>query len=149
VCRSVAEEFESAIQLEIGGDVTGSWDPDRLQEALSNVAGNAIEHAAPGTPVVVRVHAEGPEVVVEVINQGEPIAADVLPFIFEPFRQAERKKSATGNLGLGLYIAKQIVLAGAGTLDAYSVDGTTTFVMRLPRGAPSASPIPWQAEGHA
>ena len=117
VCRSVVEEFEKPIQLEVEGDVTGTWDPDRLAEALSNIAGNAIEHAAPGTAVVVKAHAEGAEVVVEIINQGEPIPADVLPFIFEPFRRAKQhERSTTGNLGLGLYIAKQIVVSGGGTL---------------------------------
>lgn len=43
----------------------------------------------------------------------------------------------------------QIVLSSGGTLDARSSDGTTTFVMRLPRDAPSASPPSWQAESRA
>ena len=47
VCRIVAQEFNPAIQLEVEGDVTGDWDPDRLTEAISNIAGNAVEHAAP------------------------------------------------------------------------------------------------------
>jgi signal transduction histidine kinase len=149
VCRHVVEEFEAPIHLEVEGDVTGSWDPDRLAEALSNIAGNAVEHAAPGTAVVVKAHADGPEVVVEIINHGDPIPGDVLPFIFEPFRRAEQgRKSAAGNLGLGLYIAKQIVGAGAGTLAAYSAEGTTTFLMRLPRHLPSAE-LTRQADGHA
>lgn len=134
VCRTVAEEFESAVQLEVEGNVTGVWDPDRLTEALSNIAGNAIEHATPGTAVVVKAHPEASDVVVEVINHGEPIPDEVLPFIFEPFRRGPRRKtSKTGNLGIGLYIAKQIVGSGGGTLSAYSSDGTTTFLMRLPR----------------
>lgn len=134
VCRSVVEEFEGAIQLDATGDLTGTWDADRLTEALSNIAGNAIEHAAPGTAVVVKAHPEGTEVVVEIINQGEPIPGDVMPFIFDPFRRAQQHQaSPTGNLGLGLYIAKQIVNSGSGTLAAYSVDGVTTFLMRLPR----------------
>jgi signal transduction histidine kinase len=138
VFEGVVEEFEAPIQLEVEGDMTGTWDPDRLAEALSNIAGNAIEHAVPGTAVVVKAHSEGTEVVVEISNQGEPIPEDALPFIFEPFRRADQhKKSATGNLGLGLYIAKQIVHSGNGTLVAYSTDGKTTFLMRLPREAPS------------
>jgi len=149
VCQNVVEEFGAAIRLEIEGDVRGTWDPDRLTEALSNIAGNAVEHARPGTEVVVRAHSEGAEVVVEIINQGDPIPAEVLPFIFEPFRRGRHEKAATGNLGLGLYIAKQIVLASGGTLDARSVDGTTTFVMRLPRDAPSANPSLSQAEARA
>ena len=134
VCRGVVEEFEGAIHLDASGDLTGTWDPDRLTEALSNIAGNAIEHATPGTAVVVKARADGPEVVVEVINRGAPIPADVLPFIFEPFRRArQRAVSRAGNLGLGLYIAKQIVDASCGTIAACSVDGATTFSMRLPR----------------
>ena len=134
VCRNVVEEFEVTIHLEVLGDVTGTWDQDRLAEALSNLMGNAIEHATPGTVVLVKAHADGAEVVVEVSNQGAPIPADLLPFLFEPFRRAkQREKSATGNLGLGLYIAHQIVLAHGGTLDAHSTHGTTTFVMCLPR----------------
>jgi signal transduction histidine kinase len=120
-----------------------------LTEALSNIARNAVEHAAPGTAVVVKARGEGPEVVVEVVNQGDPIPQDVLPFIFDPFRQARRKRSATGNLGLGLYIANQIVRSGHGTLVAYSVDGTTTFLMRLPRNPPVAAQIQSASAGGA
>jgi PAS domain S-box-containing protein len=150
VCRNVVDEFEGPIQLEVEGDVTGTWDPDRLAEALSNIAGNAIEHAAPGTTVAVKAHADGPQVVVEISNRGKPIPDDVLPFIFEPFRRAsQHERSATGNLGLGLYIAKQIVHSGCGTLAAYSADGRTTFLMRLPRHAPFSEPPSRQVEGRA
>jgi signal transduction histidine kinase len=149
VCRSVVDELDGSIHLEVEGDVTGTWDPDRLAEALSNLAGNAVEHARPGTAVVVRAHTEGAEAVVEVINQGDPIPADMLPFLFEPFRRGKRERPASGNLGLGLYIAKHIVLASGGALDARSVDGTTTFVMRLPREPSPASPAPSKAAAGA
>jgi len=134
VCRNVVEGFEAPIELEVEGDVTGTWDPDRLAQLFSNLVGNAIEYAAPGTVAIIRAHADAADVVVEVSNRGDPIPADVLPFIFEPFsRSKRRERSATGNLGLGLYIAKQIVLSHGGTLDARSADGTTSFVTRLPR----------------
>ena len=134
VCRNVADEFDATIQLEVEGDLTGTWDPDRLTEVLSNITGNAIEYAAPETVVAIKARADGAAVVVEISNRGTPIPADALPFIFEPFRRAQqRAKSATGNLGLGLYIAHQIVLSHGGTLDVHSADSTTTFVMRLPR----------------
>ena len=137
VCRNVVDEFDATIKLEVEGDVTGTWDADRLTEVLSNIVGNAIAYAAPETVVAVKAHADGADVVVEISNQGDPLPADLLPFIFEPFRRAKpRAKSATGNLGLGLYIAHQIVLSHGGTLVASCADGTTTFVMRLPRGAP-------------
>ena len=143
VCQNAIEEFEATIELKVEGDVTGTWDRDRLAEVLSNLAGNAIVYAAPGTVVMVKAHADGAEVVVEISNQGNPIPPDLLPFIFEPFRRAKQhQKSAAGNLGLGLYIAHQIVLSHGGTLVAHSADGTTTFAMRLPRSPPPPGSIP-------
>jgi PAS domain S-box-containing protein len=141
VCQAVIEEFEAPIDVEIEGDVSGTWDPDRLTELLSNIAGNAIEHAEPGTTLLILVYPAGSEVVVEVSNQGNPIPPDVLASIFEPFRRAkQREKSASGNLGLGLYIAKQIVISHGGTIEAHCQDGITTFVIRLPRSPPVTQP---------
>ncbi len=142
VCRNIVGEFESTIELRAEGDLTGTWDQDRLAEVLSNLVGNAIEYAAPGTAVEVNARSEGAAVVIEVRNQGPPIPPNVLPFIFEPFRRAQqRKKSAAGNLGLGLYIAQQIVLAHGGTIEAHSAEGTTTFTVRLPR-SPAVTAAP-------
>ena len=135
VCRNVVEEFETPIQSSIEGDLTGIWDGDRLAEVFSNLAGNAIEYSAPGSVVRLSARAERADaVIVEVTNQGEPIPADVLPFIFEPFRRArQQRKSTAGNLGLGLYIAHQIIMAHGGTIYVRSAEGETTFVIRLPR----------------
>jgi len=142
VIRHVVEEFGATIQQEVHGDVAGLWDGGRLAEALSNLVGNAIEYATRGTTVIVKARAEEGDVVIEVDNHGEPIPADELPFIFEPFRRARPlEKSPTGNLGLGLYIAHQIVASHGGTLDGQSADGVTTFVLRLPRW-PVAESLP-------
>jgi signal transduction histidine kinase len=78
--------------------------------------------------------------VIEISNKGKVIPAELRPLIFEPFHRGVTDKSAAGNLGLGLYIARQIVLASGGTLDVSSGDGATTFVMRLPRHATSRRP---------
>jgi PAS domain S-box-containing protein len=139
VCQGVVEELGASVQLDVEGDVAGTWDPDRLAEALSNIVGNAVEHARPGTEVVIRAHPEGADVVIEIINRGDPIPPELLPFVFEPFRRAKPERSRSRNLGLGLYIAKQIVLTSGGTLDARSADGSTTFAMRLPRHTPAAN----------
>ncbi|MDP2341055.1 MAG: response regulator [Deltaproteobacteria bacterium] len=133
----VLGEFEVPTELQIDGDVVGDWDENRLEEALSNLVGNAIEHATRGTPVVVKVRSVDNDVVVDVSNSGLAIPADVLPFIFEPFRRGRQgEKSVAGNLGLGLYIAHEIVASHGGVLAVSCVAGTTTFSMRLPRGAP-------------
>ena len=140
VCRLVVQEFDVPVHLEAEGDLTGTWDGDRLAEVLSNLTGNALEHAVRGTLVIVRARGTSAEVFVEVENAGEPIPAEVLPFIFEPFRRAKPfAKSPAGNLGLGLYIAKQIVLAHGGTIDARSADGATVFSVCLPRVPPPAT----------
>ena len=140
ICRAIGAEFDAPVELAIEGDLTGTWDEDRLAEVLSNLVGNAIEHAAAETPVIVKARPDGAAVIVEIANQGEPIPADQLPFIFQPFRRARpRDKSEKGNLGLGLYIAYEIVRSHGGTLDAHSAAGTTTFVMRLPRRAPEVT----------
>jgi sigma-B regulation protein RsbU (phosphoserine phosphatase) len=139
--RHVVEEFDTAIHLDLRGDLAGTWDQDRLAEVLSNLVGNAIQYAAPRTEVVVAAWGEDETVIIEVTNQGDPIPLDVLPFIFEPFRRAKQhEKSSNGNLGLGLYIADQIVLAHGGTLEARSADRVTTFIVRLPRHAISIPP---------
>ncbi len=119
VCRNVVEEFEAPVQLEVEGDVTGTWDPDRLAEVLSNLVGNAIEHGAPGTAVIVKARADGAEVVVEVTDHEEIHSGGRAPVHLRALPPARPKaKSEPGNLGLGLYIAHQIVLAHGGTLEA-------------------------------
>ncbi len=75
---SVVEEFGNKIHLELEGDLTGIWDPDRLAEALSNIVGNAVEHALPGTTVVVRAYPADGQVVVDITNHGAAIPADLL-----------------------------------------------------------------------
>ena len=141
VCRNVIAEFETHVALELSGELQGSWDPDRLEAALSNLVGNALEYSTPGCEVTVAVRPEGDALVVAVRNHGPPIPPDVLPFIFEPFRRAKPKeKSKEGNLGLGLYIAQQAARAHGGELTVQSGAGETTFLMRLPRGAPVTEP---------
>jgi signal transduction histidine kinase len=138
ICKDIAEELRIGASTEIhllrDGDLVGTWDADRLAEAVSNLANNAVDFATPGTPVVIHAHGDGDGVVVEVTNQGPCISPEVLPVIFDAFRRGPASKSArSGNLGLGLYIASEIVRAHGGTLTARSSDGTTTFTLRLPR----------------
>jgi PAS domain S-box-containing protein len=124
-----------AISLEVSGDGRGTWDGDRLAQVFSNLLANAIQHGADAGPVSVRVIDEGENVAITVHNQGTPIPADVLPFIFDPFRQGEEHgKTPSASVGLGLYIVQQIILAHDGWVDVRSPDGDgTTFTIHLPR----------------
>jgi signal transduction histidine kinase len=135
VCRNIAEELRISSSAEIRetieGNLGGTWDADRLAEVVSNIAANAVDHATPGTPVLIHAHDDGGAVVAEITNQGACIPPDLLPVIFKAFRG--EVKPNTGHLGLGLYIASEIVRSHSGTLDVRSSDGTTTFRLRLPR----------------
>jgi phosphoserine phosphatase RsbU/P len=139
ICRFVADEQSLASSTPVlwksEGDLAGMWDSDRLVEALSNVVGNAIQHANRGTSVTLEARGEQEDVVVAVTNEGPPISAEMLPHIFEPFRRAETIPPAkeSGHLGLGLYIASQIVRSHGGWIDARSSEGKTTFSIRVPR----------------
>src|SRR5262249_31799739 len=141
LCRHVIDELaaaypRTAISLDVSGDGRGAWDGDRLAQVLSNLLRNAIQHGGGGA-IVVRVLDEGENVAITVHNQGPAIPADLLPFIFDPFRQGERRDARDAqSVGLGLYIVQQIVLAHGGQIYVWSPDRDgTTFTVRLPRHA--------------
>jgi signal transduction histidine kinase len=140
VVTGAVEELRAAhpaadIQLVAAADVLGRWDADRIAQVITNLVGNAIAY---GTgPVHVRVSDGRASALLEVHNGGPPIAADRLPRIFEAFRRAgdDRGTPARG-LGLGLFIAEQIVAAHGGKIEVRSGDSEgTTFSVRLPRGS--------------
>jgi signal transduction histidine kinase len=141
VCRQVVEELElqhsmrGRFRCEFRGNLNGAWDANRLEQLLSNLGGNAIEHGARDTPINIRVHDAGEEVLLEMHNQGPPIPSELLPFVFAPFRQGSAQEGAmAGGLGLGLYISDQIVRAHGGSIVARSTAAEgTTFSVRLPR----------------
>lgn len=138
ICRTIADELVISSPAEIlqtiEGDLSGTWDVDRLAQVVSNIAGNAVGHAKPGTPVRIHARDDGEAVVAEITNEGVCIPPDVLPVIFQAFQRAEvNPDTTTEHLGLGLYIASEIVRAHRGTLTVQSSNETTTFVLRLPR----------------
>lgn len=147
LCQHTIEELTltSAVKIraEYQGDTTGTWDGERLIEVLSNLVGNATDYATPDTTVWVRVQGTATDLVVEVINEGKPIPEDTLPVLFLAFHRGRSGMHAkAGHLGLGLYIAHEIVRLHGGTLKASSAAGLTTFVMRLPRTPPSSVSAP-------
>jgi two-component system, sensor histidine kinase and response regulator len=123
---------ERTITVTTSGDGRTAGDAARLLQLFSNLLSNGLQHGTAGTPVTVRVEGLPDEIVVTVRNQGA-IPPDVLPRIFDPFR-GTRGMSASQGLGLGLYIAQQIVAAHGGTILVESTPETgTAFAVRLPR----------------
>jgi signal transduction histidine kinase len=134
ICADVVDELrlahpERTISLERRGDLEGQWDRERIEQVVSNLVGNALEHSATDVVVSVVGDAEGVRLVVE--NGGDAIPAELLGHLFEPFRKGARPSKG---LGLGLYIAKQIVAAHGGVIDVVSAGGVTRFTARCPRG---------------
>lgn len=94
-------------------------DAARLQQAISNLLANALKHSAAGTTVCVNVDTIDAQVRIEVRDEGDGIAPDFLPHVFEPYRQAEGEIARSG-LGLGLAIVRQIVELHGGRIEAAS-----------------------------
>ncbi len=141
LARQVVEEVRSAhperrITFASSGSGQGAWDPGRMAQVLANLLGNAIQHSPAATPVRVATCASGEDVLFEVHNEGTPIAAELLPTLFEPYRRGQEAGAGTGgSLGLGLFISRRIVEAHGGTIQVRSrAEDGTTFTVRLPRG---------------
>ncbi len=142
VARQAVDEVAAAhpgsvLQCEVSGDLRGAWDAARLSQVLTNLLGNAVQHGAVGTAIRVRVDGETDAVVLRVQNRGPAIPPAELPDLFSPLkrlRAGDAAPNASGNLGLGLYIAERIMTAHGGTIGVTSSPGAGTQVTaRLPR----------------
>lgn len=127
------------IELEVTEPSRGFWDGARLQQLLRNLVTNALKYGAKDTPVRVVVIGAGPEVTIEVRNNGEAIAASALKQIFDPLKRGISNDQDESGLGLGLYIVSEIARAHGGEVTARSREGETVFAVRLPRGTESGS----------
>ena len=121
------------------GDGQGAWDRDRMAQTLGNLLNNAITHGADGTPIDVVLHAEPDRLRIAITNQGPPIPTAEIGSLFDPYRRGKGKGPGTtpsGGVGLGLYIAREIIAAHGGTIDVESAAASGTLT---PRHAPAPS----------
>lgn len=111
-------------------------DPARLQQVLGNLLANALRHTPPGGHVQVAVAKRGSIVELRVIDDGEGIPVDQLDAVFTRFHRADPARAVHdgSGAGLGLTIARAIVVGHGGTLTAASsAPGQgATFTIRLP-----------------
>lgn len=142
-CRQVADEFfpeadERGITMQVSAprDVRFFIDPDKLARALGNVVRNAVAFANEGSTVHLEAVVRSDRAVLTVTDQGREIAPAHLQSIFEKFyREDSARSTRRGGAGLGLAIAKEIVLAHGGEISATSEEGLTTFVLDVPLGS--------------
>ncbi|AWG45992.1 MULTISPECIES: AAA family ATPase [unclassified Massilia] len=140
IARHVVERLEesgelaqsgSRLSLQCGEGITGYWDRLRLEQVLTNLVSNAIKYGE-GRPVALLVRVDAAEAVVEVSDRGLGIEPEHLQRIFGRFERAVSARQY-GGLGLGLYIASQIVAAMGGSIGVASTLGEgSTFTVRLP-----------------
>jgi two-component system OmpR family sensor kinase len=123
---------DRAITLTGVAEAVIDGDGPRIQQVLRNLVGNAVHHTPPGTPVTVTVSSSDGEVAITVRDEGDGIAPEHLPHVFERFYRADpsRSRDTRGSSGLGLAIVEAIVTAHSGTAAVTSApgEGTTVWV---------------------
>jgi signal transduction histidine kinase len=149
VCMNVVEELRTShseriidFNSVVREDVLG--DDDRLAQVLSNLIGNALQYGAREAPIGVRIWSTEQEVSVAVNSKGPVIPAKKLGSVFDPLvRLAAREnpdESRETSLGIGMFIAREIVNAHKGNIavESNETDGTT-FRITVPRRLPPRS----------
>ncbi len=142
VARQALEELQAAhparpIELDTSGDLTCEWDKARIAQVFSNLLGNAVRHGFKDTPIWVSVKGTPDAIRIEVSNDGPQIASGRMDTIFDPLGRADAApadKPGQKNLGLGLFITREIVRAHGGDIRVSSSekDGTVLTVL-IPR----------------
>lgn len=129
--------FESAgltARLDLSSNLQITGDGELLARVFENLLMNAARYGCDGTFVDVRCFVDGDMAVVQVVNYGDTIAADQLPYLFDMFYTGDKARThQSASTGLGLFIAKNIVERHQGSIAAESCDIRTVFEVRLPR----------------
>ena len=138
VIEPVAEAKDIRGRIEIDAAVSATpfyADAARLGQIMTNLFSNAVKFSPHGGAVCAEVQLNGGAIEICVSDTGRGIAGDFLPFVFEPFRQADGARGGPdAGVGLGLSIAKHLVEAHGGQIQAASdgLDRGARFTVRLP-----------------
>ncbi len=121
-------------ETEIADDIFVNGDGKYLEQAIKNYLSNAIAHTEENGKIRIKLYAEKGEAVFSVYNQGELIAYEKLPHIWERFYKTDesRVRNETAHAGLGLYIVKTVIEKMGGICSAENVNSGVLFEFRLP-----------------
>ena len=128
VFEGVAFEQGIGIETETQEKLSLKCSKEEIEKLVTILLDNAIKHSEKGTSVLIKLYKSKASVVLDVINTGEPLKEGEEEKIFERFYRADKSRNRSENrYGLGLAIARRIVLNHGGTIKAFSRDGKTTF----------------------
>jgi signal transduction histidine kinase len=149
IARQSVEQLEpdllaagTPVSIECAAPIYGRWDPSRLDQVVTNLVVNASKFGA-GKPIEIRIERDGDSARLAVIDRGIGIDPARRPYVFDRFERAV-SSSSYGGLGLGLYIARSIIVAHGGTIGVESEVGAgSKFTVTLPCMPPlrDGSPI--------
>jgi light-regulated signal transduction histidine kinase (bacteriophytochrome) len=125
--------IEKMLDPMVGLQTTG--DPGRLQQVIWNLLSNAVKFTPKGGKIQVILQRVESHVELSIIDSGQGISPEELPYIFERFRQADGSASRRhGGLGLGLSIARNLIELHGGTIRAFSagIGRGSSFVISMP-----------------
>ena len=126
----------NTVAVSIAEDLSVDADPEKLARVFSNLLKNAANYSYTNTEIKIIGKRIGKFVEITISNHGKTISPDQLANIFEKFnRLDEARLSDTGGAGLGLSIAKEIVLGHGGEIKAQSQNETISFVVTLPHSS--------------
>jgi len=136
----VAADQDVHLKLVGTGQVMG--DRLMLQRAIANLMSNALRYTPPGGTIESRIEMVGSACHVSITNPGPQIAPEHISRIFDRFYRVDpaRREGSSMNTGLGLAIAKSLVEAHRGTIEATSTNGMTRFTIVLPTARGDAAP---------
>lgn len=139
------DAWRDAVSFAPAGVIPPIWaDHDRLEQVFVNLLNNALQHNPPGTRVsIVPRHVAGGRLEIVVADDGQGLPPDVRA---APFDSARRQRSSTAGAGLGLSIARGIVLAHHGSLELVPSARGTSFRIVLMHEGPEAAPEPAASE---
>jgi signal transduction histidine kinase len=139
--RGAATKAGCDLSFAASGPIWGWWDRLRMDQVVMNLLSNALKYGA-GAPIRVAVSVDADHAVIEVADEGPGIPERDLGRIFDRFERAAPVRHF-GGLGLGLYVARQIVNGHGGTISARNLpDRGSCFTVRLPIADRATGEVP-------
>jgi signal transduction histidine kinase len=142
ICRTLIHELQAGepnatIIFEDIDQVVGRFDPERISQVFTNLIGNALRHGDLAHPIRVALKGDADIMRFEVYNTGKPIDPAAIPSLFDPERRysgySQADSQTTHGLGLGLFIAAEIVASHGGRISVTSSKGAgTCFKVEIP-----------------